>query len=406
MDDIDSRRRFLAGAAATLGMAAFTPAAGAAARSHGGPLPAGRNSVRQHRFGVNYVPSTNWYYCYNDWHLADIRRDMATIAELGMDHLRVMVLWPWFQPNPRRMSEAHLDRLDALMEAAAAVGLDVMPCIFTGWLSGYRFNPNFYDADPFFTAPTWAAAQTLYVKTLAQRMAKHANFLGFDIGNEINCNWSSPRLDENDAWMGRVFAQMHAQAPGKIHVNGVDNQPWFAQHTFSPQALARSQQIVALHCWPFWTGAGERGGPLERPYTHLAASMASLARSYAGAADKPVWVQEFGVCGVEMPEADIPRWMDVAVGAAVRNGVSWFTWWASHDVGKQFDFHPFEYGLGLIGTDHRIKPQGRAFQRLAEQYRGKDVVIPERAIAAPPAARNNASTWQWLLADMQAMPPA
>ena len=63
----------------------------------------------RHRFGVNYVPSRNWYYCYNDWQPEDIRRDLDTVAALGADHIRLMLIWPWFQPNPTALSARHLD---------------------------------------------------------------------------------------------------------------------------------------------------------------------------------------------------------------------------------------------------------------------------------------------------------
>ena len=362
-------------------------------------------SLLHHRFGLNYVPSKNWYYCYNDWNLADIRADMGRMAELGIDHLRVMIVWPWFQPNPTAMSNAHLDRFDQLMQAAAAAGLDVMPCIYTGWLSGFHFNPNFYDDEAFYTSTKWAAAQSVYLQALAARMRRHPNFIGFDIGNEIGCNWSTPQLAENDAWMGRVFKEMHALAPNKVHVNGVDHQPWFKEHTFSARALADSQAIVALHCWPFWTGAGKLGGPLDRPYTHLPAAMAALTRSLAGDASKPIWIQEFGVCAVEMPERDIPRYIEVSIEAAIDEGVSWFTWWASHDVSRRFEFHPFEYDLGLIDSNNRIKPQGRAFRQMAERWRGKPVKLPARALAPPPTVRSDEATWAWLTAHMGYQPP-
>ncbi len=396
-DNDPARRGFLkAGSLAAAAMLGGAKASDVLAA----PAWRGHNpSLLHHRFGLNYVPSKNWYYCYNDWHLADIRADMGRMAELGIDHLRVMVVWPWFQPNPTAMSGAHLDRFDQLMQAAAAAGLDVMPCIYTGWLSGFHFNPNFLDAEPFYTSDKWAAAQGLYLQALAARMRRHPNFLGFDIGNEINCNWNAPTRD-GDAWMRRVFGQMHALAPGKVHVNGVDNGPWFKADTFSREALIETQSIVALHCWPFWTGAGKLGGPLDKPYTHLAAAMAALVRSHAGDARKPVWIQEFGVCSVEMPEADIPRYMDIALEAAVAEGVSWFTWWSSHDVSRSYEFHPFEYGLGLIDNANRIKPQGRAFRRLVERWRGKPVVLPSKAPAAPPTERTDEATWQWLGAHM------
>ena len=395
-----SRRDFIkrsAQAASVVALAGAWPALGRADNAAPAADPLG---LRRHRFGVNYVPSQRWYYCYNQWNRADIERDFDRIAEIGADHIRVMVVWPWFQPNPKAVSTAHLDRFDELVEAAKQRRIDVLPCIYTGWLSGFHFNPNFYDSEPFYTSPKWAAAQALYLSALAKRMNRHSNFLGFDIGNEINCNWQA-KLSEGDAWMRRVFQQMHAESPGRVHVNGVDNQPWFGNNTFSAEALVAEQAIVALHCWPFWTGAGKRGGPLDKPYTHLGAGMAALARSFGGAPDKPMWMQEFGACSEEMKEADIPRWLEITTAQAIQNGVSWFTWWSSHDVSREYEFHPFEYGLGLMTGDNRIKEQGRKFQELAKHYRGQPVSIPKTSLPPPPAQRTQDATWKWLLEWMQ-----
>jgi hypothetical protein len=350
----------------------------------------------RHRFGVNYVPSRAWYYCYNDWHPSDVAADLDRIAEIGADHVRVMLIWPWFQPNAAVVSAAHLDRLDELVGLAAARSLDVQPTLFTGWLSGFRFDPPYLGEEPFFSSPRWRRVQDLYLDEVSKRMRQHTNFLGYDIGNEINCCWRGPSA-EGDAWMGHILERMKALCPGRVHVNGVDHQPWFSDSTFSARALAARQSIVALHCWPYWTGAGKFGTPLGLPYTHLGAGMAALARSIGGNARKPMWMQEFGACSEEMPESDIPRWLEATLTAAIGQGVSWFTWWASHDVERRFEFHPFEYGLGLMTSDNRIKEQGRLFKRFADAYRGKPVTIPAGALPSPPVERNTDATWRWLL---------
>lgn len=359
------------------------------------------HSLMQHRFGVNYVPSRNWYFCWNNWRPDDIARDFDRIAEIGADHIRVMLIWPWFQPNPKRVSIDHLHHLEELMRLAAARKLDVLVTIYTGWLSGFRFNPPYLEGEAFYTSPKWRTVQSLYLTEVSRRLEVHSNFLGFDIGNEINCNWACPPA-EGDAWMHLMFQQMHALCPNRIHVNGVDHQPWFKETTFTPEALVAQQEIVALHCWPFWTGAGKFGGPLAPAYTQLPAAMAALARSYGRAPQKPIWLQEFGACKAEMPEADVPRWMELAVTGGIAEGVSWFTWWASHDVSEQFEFNPFEYSLGLMTVDNRIKEQGRMFQQLAAAFRGKAVAIPTRQLPAPPQQRTDDATWQWLLAWMSA----
>jgi len=361
--------------------------------------------LMRHRFGLNYVPSRNWYYNWNDWDARSVARDLDSVASVGADHIRLMLVWPYFQPNQTYVSTAHLDRLDALMELAAARRIDVMVTPFTGWLSGFTFRPPFLESEPFFTSQKWLDAQTFFLTKLSARLGRHANFLGYDIGNEINCLWTTGvKTNEGDAWMTQILAAMHRLSPGRVHVNGVDNRPWFREDTFSPQALVAQQKIVALHSWSFWTGAGKHSKPLGEAYTRLPAAFAALARSYAADATRPVWLQEFGVCNTEMPDADVPRWMELAVGRAVAEGVSWFTWWSSHDVPKSLDFHPFEYDLGLFDANNKLKPRGATFKHLADRYRGKPVVPPKRLATPPTEARNDDSTWRWLLAWMRDNP--
>ncbi len=66
--------------------------------SAGAERPPGTGlDLTRHRFGVNYTPSHNWWFCWNDWNADPIRRDLDAIAALGADHLRLMLIWPFFQ---------------------------------------------------------------------------------------------------------------------------------------------------------------------------------------------------------------------------------------------------------------------------------------------------------------------
>lgn len=355
------------------------------------------------RFGVNYVPSQRWWYAWNDFKSEDIARDFDAICELGADHVRIMLIWPFFQPNRGWISESHLDRLDQLMELAVMRRLDVCPALLTGWLSGWAFRPNFEIVQNFYEAQEMRQPVERYFKACAKRLNQHKNFLGFDLGNEMNCCWKASNVAQGDSWMNWIMDVCEIASPQAIHVNGVDHQPWFYPDTFSAQNLARRQSLIALHSWIEFTGARQRGEVFDRTCTHLAPAMAALARLYAGDSTKPVWLQEFGASPHWMEEDKIPSFLEEAVHAAIAGGICRLTWWASHDINLELEFPNLEYDLGLISVKNQIKPAGRMFQQLVNTYRGKPVRQPQ-AITFPPLPdvshcnekTGMEETWKWL----------
>jgi endo-1,4-beta-mannosidase len=361
-----------------------------------GATRGGRKALDRHRFGVNYTPSHNWWFCWNDWNTDPIKRDLDAIAALGADHLRILLIWPYFQPNPTWVSPAHLERLNQLLTLMDERNLDAVVTVFTGQLSGWYFLPPFNQpASAFYTDDAIWNAQELFIRELARLMKPHKNIIGFDLGNELNTCWRAEPA-AGDAWMARMFSLMESVYPDGLHVNGVDQQPWFDLTTFSPHALA-SRPFPIMHCYPYWSGALKYGGPMDPPSTRLLAAMATLIRSYAGDPQKPVWAGEFNTCIESLTAKQQAEWLEKAVLAAIDAGVSWFTYWDSHDVDRRFGFNPLEYSLGLLTNDGRVKEQGRVFKQLADSYRGKPVVFPTTAPPSPPVNQNATASWQWML---------
>jgi hypothetical protein len=109
------RRKFLSSSAAVAGTAAMKPGLLSDLLATPDMARPARLDLTRHRFGVNYTPSHNWWFCWNDWNPDPIKRDLDAIAGLGADHLRILLIWPFFQPNPKWVSQAHLERLDQLI---------------------------------------------------------------------------------------------------------------------------------------------------------------------------------------------------------------------------------------------------------------------------------------------------
>lgn len=355
-------------------------------------------SINEYRFGLNYVPSKRWYYCWNDFDPDEIAEDLDAVAACGADHIRLMTIWSYFHPDPDWVSPAHLERMGVVMDLAAERGIDVLVTAFTGWLTGRKFVPAWQKAMDFYTDPFMIEKEELYLRELAKAVGERDNFIGIDLGNEMNCCWGAPEMD-GTAWSTRMLTLCGELAPGGVHVNGVNHAPFFKKGTFNPEALSRDQEIVSLHTWVEFTGALQRGGPLSPQSVHLAAAMTALAKAYSNDPGKPVWIQEFGASEDWMSAEIIPEFMEQTIHSAVAAGATWFTWWCSHDITRAFCMEELEYTLGLMTVENKRKPQAETFRRLAEQYRGSDAATHQTIADIPDPPRQPPaieSTWEWL----------
>jgi len=339
------------------------------------------------RFGVNYVPSSKWWYCWVDWDAASIADDLHAIASLGMDHLRVMCLWPIFQPNAGYVSHTALDRLQQLLDLADSARLDVEVTVLNGWLSGFAFHPAWRGDRNIFTDPHMIDAEEFLLRTIARRVAGHPRFLGFDLGNELSVLQSYgnriPSLAEGDAWHRRMMDLCEELAPGKLHVNGVDHQQWFMDTGFSRECLATAGPITSLHTYIEFTGARSLYRPMEHGCLHLAEYCIELAKAYSPDPARPIWLQEFGASSQWMPAEVIPDFAEQTIrNAASCAGLWGFTWWCSHDLNTGFTgFNPLEYDLGLLDQHNRLKPIGRRISQLASEFRSNPPPVADRPVA-------------------------
>ena len=218
--------------------------------------------------------------------------------------------------------------------------------------------------------------------------------IGFDFGNELNTCWSAP-VAAGDAWMKKMFALMNEVLPDRApRQRRRSSSLVLARHVFA-EALAAARFPV-MHCYPWWTGAMKYGEAMDPPSVKLLAAMAALIRSYAGSSRKRYGPANSIPASRRCLKTGRREWLEKAVHAAIEEGVSWFSYWDSHDVDRKFEFNPLEYSLGLLTNDGRVKAQGRVFKQLADTYRGKPVVFPKRGVPAPPREPTGA-TWAWLL---------
>ncbi|MFE2943252.1 glycosyl hydrolase [Streptomyces sp. NPDC059255] len=334
------------------------------------------------RFGVNYTPSRDWFYSWLDPDWAAVRRDLEAVAALGLDHIRVLPLWPVVQPNRTLIRRRALRDVRRVVEIAGEAGLDASVDVLQGHLSGFDFVPSWltdWHRRSMFADPDAVAAQARLVEAFEEELHDLPTFLGLTLGNEVNQFTSAAHPTPMPATTEQVTSwlrALHGAGPRDarhFRLNAEYDAVWYADgHAFVPPHSSRFGGMSVVHSWIF-NGTAQGYGPLSHESVHHAAYLVELSRAFAVDPARPVWLQEVGAPLNHLSEEQAPDFCEGTVRAAADCEALWgITWWCSHDVDRRLgDFPDLEHSLGLIGADGAVKPIGRRFAELAAELRDR-----------------------------------
>ncbi|MFF4252601.1 glycosyl hydrolase [Streptomyces sp. NPDC001663] len=334
------------------------------------------------RFGVNYTPRRGWFHSWHDFDPEHAREDLAQIAGLGLDHIRVFHLWPLLQPNRTLIRTAAVDQLVRLVDLAAEAGLDVMVDGVQGHLSSFDFYPEWtrsWHHRNVFTDPEAVEAQAELLRTLGRALADRPNLIGLQLGNELNnlVEHNPVTAAEVDRYLDTLLAAAHENLrEGQLATHSAYDAAWYGDdHPFTPEASARKGDVTTVHPWVFSADCARRYGPRSPEVLHLAEYGTELAKAYAEDPSRPVWVQETGAPEPHIPAADAPGFARATVlNAADCEGLWGVTWWCSHDVDRSLaDYPELEYTLGLFDSVGGTKPIAGALAETITELRAKPV---------------------------------
>jgi endo-1,4-beta-mannosidase len=317
------------------------------------------------RLGVNYWPARTAMYWWNDVRPAETDRDMARIAELGLQEARIFLLWEAFQPRPDRVSDEALVSLETVLGSAERQGVGLVLSLFCGHMSGANWLPGWV-VDPTASAifrtlsrgrvVSGAArdiyadaalldAQRVLAERLASRFAGHPALARWDLGNEFsNLRWPADP-DQIARWSTLLTT---ALAPAGVPVTGgLHSQDLEEDRRIRLSSIAGPWREVAMHGYP------AADDPDWVPF---------LSATAARMAGKPVEAQEFGLSDHELGEDRVARYADRVLRRLWRTGAVGAAWWCFSDYEPAlaglppFDRAAHELHFGLVRADGSPKP--------------------------------------------------
>lgn len=207
----------------------------------------------------------------------EVAENFACIAEAGFDSVRVFLLWEDFQPEPDEVSADRLDDLVAVADAAQAVGLAIMPTLFTGHMSGANWVPawlldrsrpcgrfrtiaggrtvmagirNWYEDDAV------GRAQALLARETATALSGHPALWAWDLGNEPSNCALPPTTRHARRWLDSMAEVLDEECPGTPVTLGLHQEDLEEKRLMGPRETAAVLAFACMHGYPAYARWG------------------------------------------------------------------------------------------------------------------------------------------------------
>lgn len=263
--------------------------------------------------GVNYWPRRKAMYWWADFEAVEVAEEFDVIASLGMDVIRIFLLWDDWQPDPESVPAARLDDLGTVLDVAADrdLGLDIT--FFTGHMSGPSWAPGWLldlerskQPSPdvrqvvsggqvvdstyrnMFHDPIALEAERLLIRTVVGEYRDHEAVWMWNLGNEPDL-FAWPQSDAAGATWAAVFSDL-VRSIDPVHPvsTGLHSANLMANNGLRVDQVFATSDVAVMHGYPMYVPwARSDLDPDFVPY------LCALVTALSG---KPCLAEEWGGC--------------------------------------------------------------------------------------------------------------
>jgi hypothetical protein len=369
--------------------------------------------------GSSYWPASSGPYMWHERIGTGVAADLAAVRNAGLEAVRLHLAWDAFMPSDRQVSPHRLRDLAAVLEAARAVSLGVVPVLFAQSFGDCVFLPayavdkrrprpgvrvicdqNIVTGGPrdLYADPLMLEAATRWLDGLLSAFANHPAVVAWDLGHDPASTVRPRRTAEMAAWVELMSARIRGHEDACWLTLGAGDV--LTARGVRLAAVAGHVDALGLHVDVHRVAAALRAAPGAGPVV-FTAQLAQRLASGAQRAGTPLLVNCAIASGEEAapprPGAEeAPAAWDVPlleparaaalaadlvdrlgeVGVAGLLGGSWQDTAARTLIAAPFDRFPSIARWGLAAMTGELKPWGEAWAAAANRASGLAAPVP------------------------------
>ena len=361
--------------------------------------------------GVNYWPRRKAMYWWSDFDAGEVREEFSVIKEIGMNVVRLFLLWDDFQPEPNSVAKDKIDNLVKVADIAAENGLGLDITFFTGHMSGPNWSPRWLlggDLPP--KAHDWIRdivsegkktdkgyrnmfhdemalnATRLLLKTVVTTLKDHPAVWMWNLGNEPDLFAWPNSSDEGAAWVKEMVGLIKSIDPKHPVTIGLHGDGLHRDNGLRIDKVYANTDVAVMHSYPMYTPWARQ--PLDPDFVPFTCALT------AALAGKPVLMEEFGGCTALPGEAtytmkwtetngrereqfmaseeDFAEFLRLTIPKLQHSGATGAMLWCYADyIPELWDVPPcqnsqHERFFGLVRPNGSLKPHAKVIQEFAK----------------------------------------
>ena len=335
--------------------------------------------------GVNWVPAKaamQWPY---QWDPADIEADFAQMHALGVNTIRLDLVWSWFEPRPDDYNPEAFRQMDALISLADKYKIYLHPEMLIGgevgeayWDVPYRQGRNPH-SDPYMLR-----LETDFAQELARHFGKSSAILSWDLTDEppfwIVAGTTTDSMAIN--WTRLITGALRRYDTLHPLVVGTSMED-VGHGSFRPDLLKNEVDFFSVHPYTIYSPKLFPDPMLSERQTYGAAFETALT----GGAGHPVMIQELGASSAQYKPEAIAAYERTALYSGLGAGANGFLLWCYTDAAPAqyakvpYLRSPHETQFGIVTWDRKERPAAKMLTAFSKTTGGMDLTGIEPAPA-------------------------